>query len=226
MVCTLHKLFVFQRRWVQTSDCPNYLPSLQTLWFSQNKGKGVPLQAWTGPEGSRKLRFPDFVTTAQDCGKVVSLTHRPLLPSVNSPGIHFCSRLSRPQGRSTIGRIMSMKSPLTPAGIEPATCWFVAQHLKHCATAVPGFLKISKQIPEQCYQPGHCRFLSNSLLSITLSLCPVIWLTENDVKQNKYKTFIGRTHHTPEHTTRQNTRNAYKKPVGKADRTSDPYGRR
>ena len=32
------------------------------------KGKAVPLQAWTGPEGSRKLRFPDFVTTAQDGG--------------------------------------------------------------------------------------------------------------------------------------------------------------
>ena len=41
------------------------------------KGKAVPLQAWTGPEGSRKLRLPDFVTTAQDGGKVVSLTHRP-----------------------------------------------------------------------------------------------------------------------------------------------------
>ena len=27
--------------------------------------------------GSRKLRFPDFMTTAQDGGKVVSLTHRP-----------------------------------------------------------------------------------------------------------------------------------------------------
>ena len=24
------------------------------------KGKSVPLQAWSGPEGSRKLRFPDF----------------------------------------------------------------------------------------------------------------------------------------------------------------------
>jgi hypothetical protein len=24
------------------------------------KGKAVPLQAWTGPEGSRRLRFPDF----------------------------------------------------------------------------------------------------------------------------------------------------------------------
>ena len=42
------------------------------------KGKAVPLQAWTGPEGSGKLKFPDFVTTAQDGGKVVSLTHRPL----------------------------------------------------------------------------------------------------------------------------------------------------
>jgi hypothetical protein len=45
-----------------------------------SKGKAVPLQAWTGSEGSRKLRLPDFVTTAQDGGKVVSLTHRPPLP--------------------------------------------------------------------------------------------------------------------------------------------------
>ena len=32
------------------------------------------------PEGSRKLRFPDFVTTEPDGGKVISLTHRPPLP--------------------------------------------------------------------------------------------------------------------------------------------------
>ena len=31
-----------------------------------------------------------------------------------------------------------MKNPLTPAGIEPSTFRFVAQHLNHCATAVPG----------------------------------------------------------------------------------------
>ena len=31
---------------------------------------------------------------------------------------------------------MSMKNPLTPTGIEPATFRFVAQHLNHCATAV------------------------------------------------------------------------------------------
>jgi len=40
----------------------------------------VPLQAWTSPEGSRKLRFPDFVKTAQDGGKIFSLTQRPPLP--------------------------------------------------------------------------------------------------------------------------------------------------
>jgi len=44
------------------------------------KCKAAPLQAWSGPEGSRKLRFSDFVTTAQDGGKVVSLKHRPPLP--------------------------------------------------------------------------------------------------------------------------------------------------
>jgi len=45
------------------------------------KGKSIPLQAWSGQEGSRKLRFPDFMTTAQDGSKVVSLTHRPPLPT-------------------------------------------------------------------------------------------------------------------------------------------------
>jgi hypothetical protein len=44
-----------------------------------NKDKAVPLQVWRGPEISRKLTFPDFMTRAQDDGKVVSLTHRPPL---------------------------------------------------------------------------------------------------------------------------------------------------
>ena len=35
------------------------------------KSEAVPLQAWSGPEGSRKLRFPDFMTTTQGVGKVV-----------------------------------------------------------------------------------------------------------------------------------------------------------
>ena len=53
------------------------------------KGKVVPSQVWSGPEGSRK--FPDYMTTAQDGGKVVSPTHRPpwysfLLETESTPG--------------------------------------------------------------------------------------------------------------------------------------------
>jgi len=48
------------------------------ILLNTNKGKAVPLQARNVPEGSRKLSFPDFLTTAEDGDKVVSLTHRPL----------------------------------------------------------------------------------------------------------------------------------------------------
>ena len=66
--------------------CINFTVSVRR----QVKGKVVPLQAWSGPEGSRKLRFLDYMKTAQDGGKVVSFTHRPPLPAGNAPGTHFC----------------------------------------------------------------------------------------------------------------------------------------
>jgi hypothetical protein len=49
-----------------------------------------PGSYWSGPEGSRKLMFPDFITTAQDGGKIFSLKHRPPLPTETTPGTHFC----------------------------------------------------------------------------------------------------------------------------------------
>jgi len=55
-----------------------------------SKVKAVPLQAWSGPEGSRKLRSPDYMTTARDGDKLVSITHRPPLHQGNAPGTHFC----------------------------------------------------------------------------------------------------------------------------------------
>jgi len=68
------------------------------LVFSRTGGKivfpevkeAIPLHAWSGPEGSRKLRFPDFRTTEQGGGKVVSLGHRPPLTPGNTPVTHFC----------------------------------------------------------------------------------------------------------------------------------------
>jgi hypothetical protein len=57
------------------------------------KVKQSRLQAWSGPEGSRKLRFPDFMTTAQDGGNVVNLTPKKytwysfLLEAESTPGL-------------------------------------------------------------------------------------------------------------------------------------------
>jgi hypothetical protein len=33
---------------------------LRELVWKCKKSKAIPLQTWTGPEGSRRLRLPDF----------------------------------------------------------------------------------------------------------------------------------------------------------------------
>jgi len=36
---------------------------IKVYWYSSIvKGKAIPLQAWTGPKGSKRVRFPDFKT--------------------------------------------------------------------------------------------------------------------------------------------------------------------
>ena len=131
-----------------------YTPSL-SVYASKRKDKGVPLQARSGPEGSRKLRFPDFMTIAQDGCNVVSLTHQPTLPPGNAPGTHFRYRLSWSRGHSVIGRILRQwKIPMTPAGIKPATFQFVAQHLNHRATAVPVYASWGRKRHWECLGTG------------------------------------------------------------------------
>jgi hypothetical protein len=47
-----------------------------------------------------------------------------------------------------------MKNPLTPAGIEPATYRTVAQHLNHCATAVPKYISAIYKTPADRVRRG------------------------------------------------------------------------
>jgi len=50
-------------------------------YLTNGEGKAVHVQAWTGPEGSRRLRLPDFMTVLR-IGR--------LYPPGNIPGTHFC----------------------------------------------------------------------------------------------------------------------------------------
>jgi len=55
-----------------------------------NSGESSLVRGLEWPRGLQNFRFPDFMTTEQVGGKVVSLTHRPPLPPRNAPGTNFC----------------------------------------------------------------------------------------------------------------------------------------
>jgi hypothetical protein len=86
----------------------------------------------TGPEGSRRLRLPDFKTIDtwrwQGC--------QPYAPAAFTPILLLISvkRLSRPKGHSAAGRIMSMKHSNDTIGNRSRdlpVCSAVYQPLRH-----------------------------------------------------------------------------------------------
>ena len=84
---------------------------------------------------------------------------------------------------------MSMKNPLTTAGIEPATHRFVAQHLNHCATVVPfdnkpevKFILRSHDIERNFVYPTHRTRQSDLRLSPQSRGEPRLYLVHAGIK--------------------------------------------
>jgi hypothetical protein len=92
-------------------------------------GKAVPIQAWTGTEGSTRLRLPISWQSAHEGGEIFGLKHRPPLPLqeiflvlVSVRGWVNPRVIVRPEGLCQI-------MPSTPSGIEPGTLRLVSQRL-------------------------------------------------------------------------------------------------
>jgi hypothetical protein len=71
--------------------CQNDWSGLEVDYiYMSGNGKEIPLQALTGPEGSRSLRLPDFKTIEirkwQDCQPYAPAAFTPRI----IPGTHFC----------------------------------------------------------------------------------------------------------------------------------------
>jgi hypothetical protein len=57
-------VLIFYDKDLKIFDSPNLVQicSMPILPLTMVKGKEIPREAWTGPEGSRKLRLPDLKT--------------------------------------------------------------------------------------------------------------------------------------------------------------------
>ena len=113
--CMCIYIYFFQSLFCMFEGGKRFMRLRMKAVLSYCSRKVSPITGPRCPDGSRKLKFPDYVTMAQDGGKVVSLTHRPLLP----PFLLV---------RSAIGRIMSMKH-------SHDTIWNRTSDLPICSTA-------------------------------------------------------------------------------------------
>ena len=99
--------------------------------------KSTPITGHAGPEGSRKLRLLDFLTTAQYGGRLSALRTVRLYPQGYSWYSFSLGAESTPRTMVWSEGNMSLKNPVTPPGIDPGTVRLVAQRLNHYATPGP-----------------------------------------------------------------------------------------
>jgi hypothetical protein len=128
--------------YVLLSKCHNGMSKIKFASHSTylSKGKGVPLQARCGQEGSRRFRLPGFMTfdTWRRWG---CQPHAPAaFTPRNVPGTHFHWGLSRPQDHGTVGRKYVTEKSSDTTENRSQDRRLVAQHLNHYATPGPTYL--------------------------------------------------------------------------------------
>jgi len=102
----------------------------------KDEGKAIPVQGWTNPEGSWRLKLPKF----QDNRHMArSLAH---VPAAFNPKEIFLVLISvrgwvDPRGIVRLEGLCQCKFSMTPSRIEPATFRLVAQYLHQLRHRVP-----------------------------------------------------------------------------------------
>jgi hypothetical protein len=98
------------------------------------KGKAIPLQALTGPEGSRRLRLPDFETIGTWSWRGCQLYAPPAFTPRKYSWYSFLLEAESTTGPSAACRIMSMKNSNATIGNgfrDLPVCGAVPQPLRH-----------------------------------------------------------------------------------------------
>ena len=99
-----------------------------------HEGKAIPLQAWTGPEGYRRLGIPDFMTVGIWRWKGCQ-PYAPAAFTVQEIFLLLISFRGSVDPRTTVQPMSrAIKFPKTSSGIEPATCRLEAQCLNQLRT--------------------------------------------------------------------------------------------
>jgi len=106
-----------------------------TVICDGSKGKTVPLQAWSGPECSRKLRSQITWQWPRMAVRLSALRTGRFYPQAILLVLIYVRGWVDPRAIVRSEGLCQWKIPMRPSGIEPATFRIVAQHLNHCATA-------------------------------------------------------------------------------------------
>jgi hypothetical protein len=76
--------------------------------------ESIPVRGRGGPNCCETCRLPNFLEyRVTDGGEDISFMRRPPFTPKKTPGTHFCSRLSRAQGRSATGWIRLIEETYT-----------------------------------------------------------------------------------------------------------------